>query len=99
VDVYPEVAQEQAKIGAILEKEEKQFARTLRKGLSLLRRLNRQGQVVTGAHLFELHDTFGMPIELSLEEAQRQSYALATDWKADFDTLMHAQRDRSRATA
>jgi alanyl-tRNA synthetase len=98
-DVYPEVTQDQARIVAILEKEEKQFARTLRKGLSLLRRLNRQGQVVTGAHLFELHDTFGMPIELSLEEAQRQSYPLDGGWKSDFDTLMDAQRDRSRATA
>jgi alanyl-tRNA synthetase len=96
-DVYPEVAQKQSVIAQILEKEEKQFARTLRKGLSLLRRLSRQGQVVTGAHLFELHDTFGMPIELSLEEAQRNAYALAQDWRTDFDVLMDKQRSRSRA--
>lgn len=98
-DVYPEVAQKQVEIVAILEKEEKQFARTLRKGLSLLRRLNRQGQVVTGVDLFELHDTFGTPIELSLEEAQRQSYSLEQEWRTHFDALMDAQRSRSCASA
>ncbi|MEU7816957.1 alanine--tRNA ligase-related protein [Pseudonocardia sp. NPDC049154] len=96
-DVYPEVAEQEERIVAVLQKEERQFARTLRKGLSMLRRLNRQGEVVTGTHLFELHDTFGMPIELSLEEAQRKGYPLAEDWRTVFDGLMDAQRDRSRA--
>jgi alanyl-tRNA synthetase len=96
-DVYPEVAEQEQRIVAVLQKEERQFARTLRKGLSMLRRLSRQGEVVTGAHLFELHDTFGMPIELSLEEAQRKGYPLAEDWRTVFDGLMDAQRDRSRA--
>lgn len=96
-DVYPEVADQQEQIVAVLEKEEKQFARTLRKGLSMLRRLHRQGEVVTGAHLFELHDTFGMPVELSLEEADRKGYPLAQDWRADFDARMDAQRARSRS--
>ncbi|GAA2883812.1 hypothetical protein GCM10010472_47420 [Pseudonocardia halophobica] len=96
-DVYPEVAEQEERIVAVLQKEERQFARTLRKGLSMLRRLNRQGEVVTGTHLFELHDTFGMPVELSLEEAQRKGYPLAEDWRTVFDGLMDAQRDRSRA--
>ncbi|MCE3552947.1 alanine--tRNA ligase-related protein [Pseudonocardia sp. RS11V-5] len=96
-DVYPEVAEQEERIVAVLQKEERQFARTLRKGLSMLRRLHRQGEVVTGEHLFELHDTFGMPLELSLEEAERKGYALAADWRPVFDGLMEAQRDRSRA--
>jgi alanyl-tRNA synthetase len=96
-DVYPEVAEQEERIVAVLQKEERQFARTLRKGLSLLRRLNRQGETVTGEHLFELHDTFGMPLELSLEEAARKDYPLAPDWRATFDALMTEQQNRSRA--
>jgi alanyl-tRNA synthetase len=52
---------------------------------------------VTGEHLFELHDTFGMPLELSLEEAARKDYPLAPDWRATFDALMTEQQNRSRA--
>jgi alanyl-tRNA synthetase len=96
-EVYPEVAAQEARIIAVLQKEERQFARTLRKGLSLLRRLDRQGETVTGAHLFELHDTFGMPLELSLEEAACQAYPLAADWRETFDALMGEQQARSRA--
>jgi len=96
-DVYPEIAAGEADIVAVIAKEEKLFARTLRKGLSMVRRLGRTQPAITGAHLFELHDTFGMPIELSVEEAHRQGIALEETWQADFDALMDAQKARSRA--
>lgn len=95
-DVYPEVGEKADEIAAVIGKEERVFARTLRKGLSMLRRLGRTRDEVTGANLFELHDTFGMPIELSVEEAQRLEIALAPDWRTEFDALMAEQRARSQ---
>ena len=54
---------------------------------------------MTGSHLFELHDTFGMPVELSVEEAGRQGITLAPDWRTEFEALMDAQRIRSAGPA
>ena len=95
-DVYPEVAQNQDHIIEVLTKEERVFARTLRKGLSQLRRRGRTQAQVSGGDLFELHDTFGMPVELSVEEAHRTGIPLAPSWRGEFDGLMLAQRARSQ---
>jgi alanyl-tRNA synthetase len=94
-DVYPEIGDHGDHIIAVLTREEKTFARTLRKGLSAMRRLGRSGAAIDGKALFELHDTFGMPVELSLEEAARSGIALSPTWKAEYDGLMDAQRNRS----
>lgn len=94
-DVYPEIGDHGDHIVAVLTKEERTFARTLRKGLSAMRRLGRSGVPVDGATMFELHDTFGMPIELCVEEATRTGIRLAPTWRAEYDALMDAQRERS----
>ena len=94
-DVYPEIGDHGDHIVAVLTKEEKTFARTLRKGLSAMRRLGRSGAALDGKTLFELHDTFGMPLELCLEEAGRSGIVLSPTWKAEYDGLMDAQRNRS----
>jgi alanyl-tRNA synthetase len=51
---------------------------------------------VTGAELFVLHDTYGFPVELSTEEAQRKGIALSAAWREEFDAQMAAQRARSQ---
>jgi len=92
---YPEIGDHADHIIAVLTKEEKTFARTLRKGLSAMRRIARSGVALDGKTLFELHDTFGMPVELCLEEAARSAIPLSPNWKAEYDGLMDAQRNRS----
>ncbi|MFT7835696.1 alanine--tRNA ligase-related protein [Saccharothrix sp. BKS2] len=93
-DVYPEVAERRDEIVAVLAREEAAFLRTVHHGLSRLAAL---GPVVTGADLFELHDTYGMPAELSAEEVRRSGAALTPDWEAGYDRLLEEQRARSRA--
>ncbi len=94
-DTYPEIGARADHITEVLTREERTFGRTLRKGLSAMRRLGRQGATVDGATLFELHDTFGMPVELCVEEANRTGIALSPTWQAEYDALMDAQRERS----
>ena len=94
-DTYPEIGARADHIVAVLAKEERTFARTLRKGLAAMRRLGRSGTPVDGAAMFELHDTFGMPVELCVEEATRTGIPLAATWQAEYDALMDAQRERS----
>lgn len=91
---YPEVAEHQAEVIAVLIKEEKVFRQTLRKGLKHLAKFAEDG--VTGLELFTLYDTYGFPVELSTEEAIRQGLELSPDWQKEFDEHMEAQRNRSR---
>ncbi len=79
---------------AVLAKEEQAFRRSLRKGIKQLNGYRSTG--VTGAELFVLYDTFGFPVELSTEEAQRKGIALSESWRAEFDEQMAAQRARSQ---
>ena len=94
-DVYPEVAQRQDDIVAVLTKEERAFGRTLGKGPRPAAQAPPARS--TAAALFELHDTYGMPVELAVEEVRRGVAALDPDWAAGYAELVEAQRARSRA--
>jgi alanyl-tRNA synthetase len=96
-EVYPEVAAQREEIVAVLAKEERAFFRTVRKGLARLGKLAATGAPIAGEALFELHDTYGMPVELAVEEARRARHPLDPDWSAQYDALLEAQRERSRA--
>jgi len=109
---YPEVAENRDKIVEIMVKEEKVFRQTLRKGLQIFNQLTHMHQgslstghmsekrVLTGLDVFKLYDTYGFPVELSLEEAFRQDdVEVADDWEPIFDSFMAEQRARSQTAA
>ncbi|QHN43064.1 alanine--tRNA ligase [Candidatus Mycosynbacter amalyticus] len=50
----------------------------------------------TGEFFFKLYDTYGFPVELSLEEAYKQGIEVPADWREQFDARMEEQRNRSR---
>jgi alanyl-tRNA synthetase len=54
--------------------------------------------VITGAEIFKLYDTYGFPVELSLEEAFRRNIN-TTGWKEEFDFKMQEQRQRSQTAS
>ncbi|MFF1553267.1 alanine--tRNA ligase-related protein [Rhodococcus erythropolis] len=96
---YPEVAERSAIILAVLAKEEKAFRRTLDKGLRQLRAIGDAGSDVTGSDLFTLYDTYGFPIELSVEEVRNIGMTLSPLWREDFDRQLDEQRRRSQQAA
>ncbi|MDR3297803.1 MAG: alanine--tRNA ligase [Candidatus Nomurabacteria bacterium] len=81
----------------ILAKEEKAFRQTIRKGVKELNKLKEAG--LTGAELFKLQDTYGFPLELSVEEAYRQDIELSKDWRKEFDAALAEQRERSKTAS
>ncbi len=100
---FPEVAENRDHVIEVLIKEEKAFRQTLRKGLKEFDRLfvvqtpeETTYNSMTGELLFTLYDTYGFPVELSTEEAFKRGIELPTDWRAQFDTKMEEQRNRSR---
>lgn len=91
---FPEVKEQREQVIATLAKEEKVFRQTLRNGIKQLQKYAANG--LTGAELFTLYDTFGFPVELSAEEAYKQSIQLSDNWREEFDAKMKEQRERSQ---
>ncbi|MCL2038616.1 alanine--tRNA ligase [Candidatus Saccharibacteria bacterium] len=94
-DSYPELTAKQQEIIAVLTREETQFNKTLARGLKEFAKAASKANL-TGAQVFTLQDTFGFPLELSLEVAEEQGIKLAADWQTEFDAKLQEQRERSQ---
>ena len=81
----------------ILIHEEQAFRKTLNRGLKELNKLKTSS--LTGEELFMLQDTYGFPLELSVEEAKRQQIELSSNWQTEFDQCLAAQRERSKTAS
>lgn len=95
-DAYPELAEKQEYIQAIILKEEEQFAKTLAQGLRLLSgeldKLN-SGDTLSGETVFKLYDTYGFPTDLTADIARERDINIDED---GFEALMQEQRERAR---
>jgi alanyl-tRNA synthetase len=98
---YPELTENFARISAIAYAEEEAFRRTLVAGTTIfdtaVAETKRTGATeLAGDEAFKLHDTYGFPIDLTLEMAAEQG--LRVD-EPGFRRLMSEQRDRAKADA
>lgn len=84
---------------SILLKEEAAFRKTLQKGLKELKRLSAATTLMSGRDLFKLQDTYGFPLELSVEECYREGIELSKDFHAEFDVALQEQRERSQTAS
>ncbi|MGI9027450.1 MAG: alanine--tRNA ligase [Candidatus Saccharimonadales bacterium] len=95
---YPEVAQNRQKVIDVLIREERIFRETLRKGLREFSKLAASGSI-GGKAIFMLQDTYGFPVELSVEEISKQDIKLDENWRTEFDALLSEQRERSQTAS
>ena len=98
---YPEVATDFERISGLAYAEEETFLRTLASGTTILDLAVARTQQAGAPELpsetaFLLHDTYGFPIDLTLEIAEEAG--LAVDREA-FDVLMQHQRTIAKADA
>ncbi|SKB09968.1 alanine--tRNA ligase [Aeromicrobium choanae] len=98
---YPELETDFARISQIAYAEEEAFRQTLGKGTQIFdvaagETKQSGGSVLSGSQAFQLHDTYGFPIDLTLEMAQEQG--LSVDQEG-FRSLMAEQRARAKADA
>lgn len=96
---YPEIAENRERILRVATTEEAAFLKTLESGTQLFEdaaeKINATGgTLVAGADAFALHDTYGFPIDLTLEMAAEAGLEVDT---AGFDELMAQQRARAKA--
>ena len=81
----------------VLTKEEQAFRRTLNRGMKELGKLKEAG--LTGKEIFMLQDTYGFPMELSVEEAFREDIPLSENWRDEFNAALEEQRNRSKTAS
>lgn len=96
---YPELNVHAASIVELIDREEEQFRRTVKDGLTLLERWiaqNNNTNIIDGKVAFQLYDTFGFPLDLTEDIASEHGYQVDV---AEFDNQMAEQRARSRAAA
>lgn len=54
---------------------------------------------ISGRIIFKLYDTYGFPVELTLEEAYRNGMAVSETWQNEFNEKMKQQRERSQTAS
>ena len=93
-DVYPNVYQKKEHISAIILEEEKRFADTLRAALPILEGMIAGGKSkLTGEQIFNLVDTYGLPLDVILEETEEKKIELDL---CAFRQLMLQRKEKSR---
>ena len=95
---YADLREKQAYITKVIRTEEENFARTIDGGMKIFSELLQEHKaknekVFSGADAFKLYDTFGFPIDLTIEMAADEG--LTVDEEA-FHTLMEEQKVRAR---
>ncbi len=98
-DAYPVVRESRDLVLPIITREEESFRRTLATGSQILdTRLDQLGEGATlpGDVAFQLHDTYGFPIEVTQETAELRGHDVDL---AGFEAAMDEQRRRARAAS
>ncbi|MEU8633856.1 alanine--tRNA ligase [Amycolatopsis sp. NPDC048633] len=98
---YPELVGGFDRINEVVRIEEEAFLSTLTSGSRIFDLAAEEtkrggGDVLAGDKAFQLHDTYGFPIDLTLEMASEQGLSVDED---GFRTLMNEQRTRAKADA
>ncbi len=95
---YPELRERQAYITRTIRVEEENFARTIDGGLRIFNEMlaghqEKGEKVFSGADAFKLYDTYGFPIDLTIEMVEEQGMTVDQD---GFKAQMEEQRQRAR---
>ena len=104
-EAYPEVLQNAAQCRAVIRGEEENFLGVYRQGMARLDEFlagaagaHSRGAVIPGSgeFAFQLHDTYGFPIDITQKVIEERGYGLD---EGGFHAAMEAQRERARASA
>ncbi len=94
-NAYPELTAKHDFIVKIIQLEEESFGRTIDTGLSLLEDMMKEcGDTLSGADAFKLSDTYGFPIDLTVEILEEKNIKVDLD---EYQRLVQEQRVRARS--
>jgi len=93
---YPELQQNKSEIVMELVKEEEKFKKTLNRGLKKLNEIiqkNITSKVIPGNEAFDLYQSYGFPLEMTIEEAQKEGLHVQAN---DFDKMLKQHQQLSK---
>jgi alanyl-tRNA synthetase len=94
---FPELVSQQKQIENHLKREEKQFSKTLDHGMKLLSQaIDDNTKQISGELAFKLYDTYGFPIDLTLDIARERSLNVDID---GFDKAMQVQKNMAKSAS
>lgn len=93
---YKELEENANVVLEVLKTEKEKFNRTLEKGLKEFEKVTKDGQDITGIDAFHLYDTYGFPIELTIELASERN--LSVD-EAGFQEKFKEHQELSRTAS
>ena len=98
VDFYPQVNEKKDFIKKVIKNEEERFHETLNDGLAILNEVVKAqkaagSNIISGQDAFRLYDTYGFPLELTIEYAEDHQMTVDED---GFKEAMNEQRERAR---
>ncbi|MDH3671838.1 MAG: alanine--tRNA ligase [Gammaproteobacteria bacterium] len=93
---YPELPKARKQIERVLKQEETRFAETLELGMKILNEdlANLSGKQLSGETAFKLYDTYGFPLDLTVDYAREHGVTVDIE---GYESAMAAQRERARA--
>jgi len=100
-DAYPELRARREAIVKTLESEEERFSRTLTVGMErvgqVLDDVRRRGETrLSGAEIFRLYDTYGIPLDLIAEMAEEEGVTLDRE---GYELMMDEARAKAKASS
>lgn len=96
--IYPHLRTHAKEIGDALRNEEQQFGKTLQEGLKHFAKVEQRatGNTISGIDAFHLYDTYGFPLELTVEMAKERNLTVDTEgFRKAFEE--HQQKSREGA--
>jgi alanyl-tRNA synthetase len=98
--VWPKLKEDQERILNILEEEEKKFNKTIKDGLKRLNKIVENKEDIDGKLSFSLYETYGFPIEMTIEELERQDIPFNKEsLLEDFNNAMKEHQEQSRTAS
>ena len=92
-DFYPYIIEKEEYLEKVIKNEETKFLKTLKTGEALLAKILENTDHLSGQDAFKLYDTYGFPIELTLEICGDNNIPVDVD---GFNELLQKQRDLAR---
>ena len=98
--IWPQLDKQKEHILNTLEEEEKKFNKTLKQGLKELEKVIEGNQQITGDISFKLYETYGFPIEITLEELHSRGIEInEEEFKKNFETAKKQHQEQSRTAS
>lgn len=95
-ETYPDLEKNANKIKSVIKQEEERFKITLDRGYKLLEELMQNSKQINGENAFKLYDTFGFPLELTIEIAAEKGITVDID---GYKEEMKKQKEKAKAAA